>query len=596
MRADVNELQLSPFSWKRSPLVGRAPSHDSSFSSSNANEKNIGDIPPSDDNSNVSPSSQCRGDDESDENSWSGGGGGSRFDLSGSSSSASRRKHSGALTTPMESLQDDVEEAMMNDPLQAVTTGIPHEISHDLDSAVENEDNTEQVSLLPSSDQHQHQGPSECLIDQIEQYETEIHDVPGFLCVCAVITIGDMSRGVMFPSLWPLVQSLGGSQVFLGYAVAAFSLGRVVVNPLFGAWSHTRGYTQTLLLATSILLFGTLVYAQVPNMNSLVALLAAQMILGVGSGTLGVTRAYVADVTAKRTRTKYMARITAFQYGGFTVTPILGAAFNYMLQDRTYQIGWFVLNMYTAPAYFMFLVVLSVILCLRTFFRDRQRVVRVASTEQEKSRPVAERTNETADERANRRTWMGISVFDCCILGCMLLNISTRGSIASFETLGIAIAQSNFHMISSRAGFIVAMCGACGVVSLLNMGILEENFTDVTIATGGMLVMGIGIASMSGIHDGVHPPSWLYGLSMFFIYAIGYPIGNTAVIGLFSKSKILVQRRAELAYWFLIFVVVVVVVCSYWSPSSRTISRLVRLCWIPSSNDLSGRVWLHCQL
>lgn len=551
MRADeANELQLSPFSWKRFPLFGGAPSHDSSFSSSNVSEINNDDMPPRDDHAAVPPSSQCRGDDKSDENSWSSGG--SRFDLSGSSSSAPRRRHSGALTTAMGNIQDDEEQAK-NDPLQTVTTttnGIPHEMNPDHEFAVENEDDSEQLSLLLSSDQHQQQGLSETLVDRIEESEREIHDVPGFLCVCAVITIGDMSRGVMFPSLWPLVQSLGGSQVFLGYAVAAFSLGRVVVNPLFGAWSHMRGYTQTLLLATSILLCGTLVYAQVPNMNSLAALLMAQMILGVGSGTLGVTRAYVADVTAKRTRTKYMARITAFQYGGFTVTPILGAAFNYMLQDRTYQFGWFVLNMYTAPAYFMFLVVLSVILCLRTIFHDRQRVVRVASTEQEKSQSVAEQTNETADERANQRTWMGITVFDCCILGCMLLNISTRGSIASFETLGIAIAQSNFHMISSRAGFIVAMCGACGVVSLLNMGILEENFTDVTIATGGMLVMGVGIASMSGIHDGVHPPSWLYGLSMFLIYAIGYPIGNTAVIGLFSKSKnrFFVQRRVEYAY------------------------------------------------
>lgn len=147
-----------------------------------------------------------------------------------------------------------------------------------------------------------------------------IHDAPGFICVCFVILIGDMSRGVMFPSMWPLVQELGGTQVTLGYSVASFSLGRVLVNPLFGAWSITYGYTKVLLFSCSILLLGTLVYTQVQNVGKPEFLIVAQTMLGVGSGTLGVTRAFVADVTAKRQRTTYMAWITAVQYAGFTVT------------------------------------------------------------------------------------------------------------------------------------------------------------------------------------------------------------------------------------------------------------------------------------
>jgi hypothetical protein len=107
-----------------------------------------------------------------------------------------------------------------------------------------------------------------------------IHDIVGFYCVCLVILIGDMSRGVMFPSMWPLVESLGGDQVLLGYAVAAFSFGRVLVNPLFGAWSHQFGYTKTLVLSTSILLVGTMAYTQIQTVGRPEFLIVAQTILG----------------------------------------------------------------------------------------------------------------------------------------------------------------------------------------------------------------------------------------------------------------------------------------------------------------------------
>jgi hypothetical protein len=126
-----------------------------------------------------------------------------------------------------------------------------------------------------------------------------IHDETGFLVVCMVILIGDMSRGIFFPTLWPLVSSLGGSTITLGYSVAAFSGGRIIMSPLFGSLSVSMGYTKTLLCSVSILLIGTLVYAQVQNVGSAQFLIVAQVLLGVGSGTLGVTRAYVADITAK---------------------------------------------------------------------------------------------------------------------------------------------------------------------------------------------------------------------------------------------------------------------------------------------------------
>jgi ceroid-lipofuscinosis MFS transporter 7 len=167
-----------------------------------------------------------------------------------------------------------------------------------------------------------------------------IHDVTGFSIVCFVILIGDMSRGVMFPTMWPLVSVLGGTTVTLGYAVAAFSFGRIIVSPIFGRWSVLYGYSKVLMLSCFILFLGTMLYAQAQNVGTSSFLILSQTVLGIGSGTLGVTRAFVAEVTATRTRTRYMMWITAVQYAGFTVTPFFGALFIKILGDNDYQFGY----------------------------------------------------------------------------------------------------------------------------------------------------------------------------------------------------------------------------------------------------------------
>ena len=80
-------------------------------------------------------------------------------------------------------------------------------------------------------------------------------------------------------------------------------------------------------------------YAQIQNVGRTEFLILSQTILGLGSGTLGVTRAFVAEVTAQRNRTTYMAWITAVQYAGFTMTPFIGALFNKVLADVDIQYG-----------------------------------------------------------------------------------------------------------------------------------------------------------------------------------------------------------------------------------------------------------------
>ena len=181
-------------------------------------------------------------------------------------------------------------------------------------------------------------------------------------------------------------------------------------------------------------------------------------------------------------------------------------------------------------------VIITTIILMRLYFKDRQRIKTTKDAKTKSARRAA------IDDHANQMTFTGLTVYDCCVLGCMLLNVSTKGSISSFETLGVSIAESHFDMASSRAGTIVASCGTMGVVALLSMGYLANYCTDIQLICGGMVVMCSGILSLAFLDDDATNPSWKYILAIFLVYSIGYPIGHTAVIGLFSKSKIRLRQ------------------------------------------------------
>jgi len=175
-------------------------------------------------------------------------------------------------------------------------------------------------------------GEATALLPKSERSEG-LKDVAGFLIISCVVLVGDTARGVMFPTLWPLVKSLGGSRVHQGIAVASFSFGRVISSPILGKKSVKDGYRSTLTISLSMLLVGTLAYSLAPAVDNLYWLIMAQVIMGLGSGTLGVTRAYVAEITPRKDRTEYIAMLTAVQYGGFTVMPIVGSFFCKMVSN-----------------------------------------------------------------------------------------------------------------------------------------------------------------------------------------------------------------------------------------------------------------------
>lgn len=278
---------------------------------------------------------------------------------------------------------------------------------------------------------------------------------------------------------------------------------------------------------------GSLLYTQVLVHNSQFLLIASQLLLGVGSGTLGVTRGYVAHVSHKSVRTKFIAWVTALQYAGFTMMPFAGSFlidyFSKMKPESTTSLSmkFLQINQYNSPGILISILAFVGILLLLYVFVD----IHFDSKKND-----AKNANEI---RVQQTPYLRASPVDLAVLSCMMLNVTTKGSIATLETLGVEIAVDAFHLTPSIAGNIVAVNGCLGVMVLFLYGYWSVLLSEAQVIVSGIIVMMMGFISIIcfGKLDVIRTGDNCYSFSMFMIYAVGYPLGHTAAMALFSKRK-----------------------------------------------------------
>ena len=248
-------------------------------------------------------------------------------------------------------------------------------------------------------------------------------------------------------------------------------------------------------------------------------------------------------------------------------------------------VRFLVVNAYSAPAYTMTFLTIIAIIILATKFQNRGRFMAGKKIRDP-------RQNEFASELV---CFGYLTLYDATILGCMLLNIATKGSIGSFETMGVRFAESHFDLNNSLAGVTVGSCGVLGCIALLSMGRLSKYMTDIQMIVFGIITMSIGIISLAFLREDAINSSWHYILSILLIYSIGYPIGHTAIMGLFSKSKFHLDSyyiSSQIDY-----ISYQPIICSFhhscWKKTPRISSWLVCFGRILLPNNFSDYVWLR---
>uniref|UniRef100_A0A8C7RIU2 Major facilitator superfamily (MFS) profile domain-containing protein n=1 Tax=Oncorhynchus mykiss TaxID=8022 RepID=A0A8C7RIU2_ONCMY len=130
---------------------------------------------------------------------------------------------------------------------------------------------------------------------------------------------------IVITSVWPYLQKIDDSAnaSFLGWVVAAYSLGQMLASPLFGLWSNHRPRREPLACSIFINVTANIYYSYVylPTSQNKYHMLMSRALVGFGAGNVAVVRSYVAGATSLKERNSAMANTSACQALGFILGP-----------------------------------------------------------------------------------------------------------------------------------------------------------------------------------------------------------------------------------------------------------------------------------
>jgi MFS family permease len=125
------------------------------------------------------------------------------------------------------------------------------------------------------------------------------------------------------------VNVVGGDKAFLGYIISIFSIGRLIASLIFGWWSERHGTRLVLLFSMLLSICGSFVYCLAALYRSKMLVLIGRLLMGLGTGNFSIVRSYIASITSKEERTKYLGWGGAMQFIGFALMPWIAGLFSF---------------------------------------------------------------------------------------------------------------------------------------------------------------------------------------------------------------------------------------------------------------------------
>ncbi|XP_071758743.2 major facilitator superfamily domain-containing protein 8 isoform X1 [Centroberyx gerrardi] len=297
---------------------------------------------------------------------------------------------------------------------------------------------------------------------------------------------------IVITSLWPYLQKIDDSAnaSFLGWVVAAYSLGQMVASPIFGLWSNHRPRREPLVCSIFINVSANIYYSYVylPTTDNKFHMLMARAFVGFGAGNVAVVRSYVAGATSLKERTSAMANMSACQALGFILGPALQACLSFIgEQGVTVKIIDLQLNMYTAPALlaaaFGVVNILLVLLVLREHYvDDHGRQIRAINYLSEDRVDISQETEESIDQ---------VAVLTSNVLFFIIMFI-----FAVFETIATPLSMDMFAWTRRDAvlynGIIISCIGFESILVFIVVKVASQRIGDRPVLMGGLAIIFCG--------------------------------------------------------------------------------------------------------
>jgi MFS transporter, DHA1 family, tetracycline resistance protein len=137
----------------------------------------------------------------------------------------------------------------------------------------------------------------------------------------SVVFLDNLGFAIVLPYLFFYVGSLGGSPFIYGVLLASYSLLSFIFTPIVSRLSDRFGRRRILLVALAV---SSLSYFLFGSANALWVLFLGRMLAGTTAATVPVAQAYVADITTKKDRLRYLGLLGAAAGIAFVSGPAIG--------------------------------------------------------------------------------------------------------------------------------------------------------------------------------------------------------------------------------------------------------------------------------
>jgi multidrug resistance protein len=142
-----------------------------------------------------------------------------------------------------------------------------------------------------------------------------------FSVLFSVVFLDNLGFAIVVPYLYFYVLALGGSTLLYGVLLAAYSLMSFVFTPIVARLSDRYGRRKILLAALAVSSFSYFLFG---TAQSIWVLFLGRMLSGTTAATVPVAQAYVADVTTKDQRLRYLGLLGAAAGLAFIFGPAIG--------------------------------------------------------------------------------------------------------------------------------------------------------------------------------------------------------------------------------------------------------------------------------
>ncbi|GMR56317.1 hypothetical protein PMAYCL1PPCAC_26512, partial [Pristionchus mayeri] len=186
-------------------------------------------------------------------------------------------------------------------------------------------------------------------------------------CMCGI------QFSIYMMSMWPYLSNLDDSAnlTFLGWIIAAYSVGQAIASPVFGVWNQrTMSTKYPVGLGLIFCILGNALYGVLPSFTSGVKwiMLVSRFIIGFGSGNYAVLRSYTSSASVPRDKMKAIALAMGSYVLGISFGPAIQMVFTPIGDGFT--VGVFHFNMFTIPAFTMCIINAISLILLFTVFKE----------------------------------------------------------------------------------------------------------------------------------------------------------------------------------------------------------------------------------